>query len=439
MCCYSYPPLVESGVYRSVKFVEYLPEYGWSPVVLTTAVYGSEGVRQGGEKILRTPELATVYHWLLHEDFRRTGKVERSKTVLNASGSGFGVKSALVKFVTRRLMVPDVRIGWVIFALLPGWRSLRRGEARVIYTTSPPESAHLLGVALKALTGKPLVIDLRDPWTFDPWKIALRESRLRLALERRLERLCFARADAIVVNTPEATERYRALYPEFASKMRTITNGFDGEGFERAALATQGERGTNGAPFLISHTGLFFRYREGDQTPRALLRALRALRDEGEISPENCRVVFAGRLHPKAVRDVSEMGLDDLIELPGAVPHEEALRLMLRSDLLLLHDPEGDGATYVRGKLYEYIGSGRPVLGIVPDGANRAFLRRYGRALLAYPNDTEGIKAAIARALRGEGVPPVEPGFDAGEYDRRRLAGRLAGLLDEVAQGPEDG
>jgi glycosyltransferase involved in cell wall biosynthesis len=144
-------------------------------------------------------------------------------------------------------------------------------------------------------------------------------------------------------------------------------------------------------------------------------------------------VVFAGRLHPETIREVSKLGLEGLIELPGSVSHAEAVRLMLRSDLLLLHDPQGDGTAYVRGKLYEYIGSGRPILGIVPEGANRELLKRYGRALIVHPEDEEGIKEAVARMVEGRDVPEATPGFDAGSYERRRLTGELAALLDEIS------
>jgi len=439
MCCYSYPPTPDSGVYRNVKFVKYLPEYGWSPVVLTTNVYGAEGGHQRVEKIIRTSELVALYHWLLHKDFRRKRRIERSSTALPATRSERRkLKDAVVEFVARWVTVPDVRIGWVPFALLPAWRSLRDGETSVVYTSSPPESAHLLGLALKGLTGRPWVMDLRDPWTFEPTRSILRDSDLRLAVERRLERACFARADAIVINTPEATERYRALYPEHAAKMHTITNGFDGEELRRAESEVASTRAAAEGPVVVSHTGLFFRYsRPGSRTPHALLRALAALRCDGEISSRDLRVVFAGRLHPETVREISRHGLEDLVELPGHISHHEATRLMLESDLLLLHDPEGDGETYVRGKLYDYIGSGRPILGMVPEGANRALLERYGHALLALPGDAQAIERALRGFLRGQGVPGVAPGFHAEAYERRRLTGDLADLLDGLLQKTE--
>lgn len=72
----------------------------------------------------------------------------------------------------------------------------------------------------------------------------------------------------------------------------------------------------------------------------------------------NHRVTFAGDLDPKTVDRISELSLDSLVEASGTVSHFDAMRLMLRSDVLLLFDPEEDGKTYVRGKLYEYLETG---------------------------------------------------------------------------------
>lgn len=137
MCCYSYPPTPDSGVYRSTRFVKHLPDHGWSPVVVTTNVYGNEGVRYGGEGRPH-PELVALYHWLAHKSFRRSGRIERNRATLLADPAASSVKDALVEFASRWVAVPDVRLGWIFFAVLPAWRSLRGGETHAVYTSSPP-------------------------------------------------------------------------------------------------------------------------------------------------------------------------------------------------------------------------------------------------------------------------------------------------------------
>lgn len=161
--------------------------------------------------------------------------MQREAPVIPATTPGAGFRKAVMGVILKWLVIPDPQIGWGAFSLRSALRLLRRGEADAIFTTSPPESSHVFGLVLKTLTGKPWVMDLRDPWTFEPVRDLPRESSFRLSVERRLERLCFARADAIVINTPEATRRYKAMYPAHGGKMHTTTNGFDSEELARAA------------------------------------------------------------------------------------------------------------------------------------------------------------------------------------------------------------
>lgn len=435
MICYYYPPAYNSGVERSVKFAEYLPRYGWSPVVLTTDAFGATNSADA-EQTIRTPELLSAYRWLFNKDFRELKRAGRRAAVLPPTTPNKGWKKFIVDLILRWLFVPDVQVGWIVFAFSPAWRLLRGDKADAIYTTSPTESSHLLGLALKILTGKPWVMDLRDPWTFEPVSERLRRPGPRLSIERRMEHLCMRHADAIVINTPQAAARYRSLYPAYAHKMRTITNGFDSEEIAHAVSAP-GQSRVWRAPdddrFLISHAGKFFRFEGGDQTPHAFLNALKMLLDEQAISADKCRVVLAGNLHRETLTRISELGLDDLVETPGVISHFDATRLTVSSDLLLLFDSEKDGQTYVRGKLYEYLGSKEPVLGMVPDGASRELLERSGRGTLVYPGDVGGIRRAIVTSFERRNVIEEATDFDANLYERKWLTSELAALLDDLA------
>lgn len=433
MVCYFYPPIHNSGVERSVQFARHLPEWGWKPLVFTTDAFGKSSEKIEGHTT-RRPELLSLYRWLFNKDFRRARKGGEATPTLSATTPEGGVLGKVADFLHRWVVIPDVQMGWNLFAFGPARHALGRGDADAIYTTSPTESAHLLGLALKKATGRPWVVDLRDPWTFESVNPRLRESRFRMAVEGRMERACFKNADAIVINTPEATRRYKAVYPEYAAKMHTITNGFDEGGFARAAELERPApwREIPEGAFVISHLGEFFRHKKGDQAPHSLLAALRELLDEGVLTTGNFRVVFAGNLHPDTERRIGELGLGDLIDRPGPIPHLDAMRLMLASDSLVLFDPREDGRTYVRSKLYEYLGSGKPIVGVAPEGASRSLLEKTGRGVLADPDDVPGIKAAIKKSMEGKEEPLEAPESAPPAYERKRLAGELAALLDEL-------
>jgi glycosyltransferase involved in cell wall biosynthesis len=311
---------------------------------------------------------------------------------------------------------------------------LRRENVDLIFTTSPPVSSHLLGLILKKLTGKPWVIDLRDPWTFEPLNAHLFKEGFRLSLERRLERLCLKNADAVIANTPTSAEVYKAHYPQFAQKISVITNGFDASEIEdaRNAIHPIPWKHIDKDMFVISHIGTFCRYWHDDPTPQQLLHAFKNMLDDGVVSTDNCRIVLAGAIHAKIVDQINKLGLQDLIDLPGLISHIDALRLMQRSDLLLVYDPCADGKTYVHSKVYEHIGCCRLSLGMLPDGASRALLEHYGCCLFASPTDTEDIRKALIKAIKQQDLPEIRPDFNQSSYERKQLTSMLANLLDQI-------
>ena len=72
----------------------------------------------------------------------------------------------------------------------------------------------------------------------------------------------------------------------------------------------------------------------------------------------------------------------------------------------------------------------------MPDGASRKLLRRCGHGLLALPNDAEGIRQALMKALSRRGMVAVyySPIMD---YERKRLTGYLADILDDLSDSAD--
>lgn len=429
MICYHYPPAQNGGIERSIKFAKYLPKFGWRPVVLSTNFYGSDSGNRT-ETIIRTPEILSL------------SKIARS-IVQRRKNSGVsfedvqqdGLFSSVKSWMRKILFIPDVQIGWGLFAFWPALYLILRGRIDAIYSSSPPESSHLLALILKWITKKPWVADLRDPWTFEPLNHLLETVKWRLALERRLERMVFYGADAIILNTPEAEKSYSGLYPRFAHKMQTITNGFDADEIREA----NGVRVKNNPwskydnLFLISHIGSFYRHTTKDFTPDSMLDAFQRLIASNDISPQNCRIVLAGHVHLGIKRKIEELGLSDIVELPGYLSHKEALNLLICSDLLVVFDPNDDGMHYVHGKIYEYIGCKKAILGILPEGASRSLLEKYGKVFFAPPDDSEEIRNVVKLAFeQNKGRVRASSEFEMSNYDREKLTEDLAVCLNKA-------
>ncbi len=438
MICYHYLPANNGGVERSVKFARYLPARGWEPIIVTTNRFGAGG-GAWGERVVRT--------WQPHGKLfsravrRRAGDTEWIDIEGGGADRRGRIHRGALDLVDRWLMIPDNKIHWAVFALPAALRILKRGETDVIYTSSPPNSSHILGLLLKKLTGRPWIMDVRDPWTFEPLIKWLQDGGVRLSIERRLERRCFALADIVAANTDAAASRYRSIYPRHAGKIRVITNGFDGDEMENAAAnsADGPLRDIGDDVFVMSNLGTFSGFSHENDCPEALLLAIRRLLDRGIVTRSAFRVVFAGHVTEATRSRIAGLGLEGVIYLPGMVPHTDALRIMAGSNLLLLVDTRSRAEYSIHGKLYEYLAARRWILAMTPPGPNHDLLARSGHGLFASPDDPEGIAAAVVDVMKRGGRPETDPGFDIGCFERERLTAQLAQCLDEAWQGKGDG
>jgi hypothetical protein len=103
-------------------------------------------------------------------------------------GTGAAIKRALAGLAIG-LLQPDPQILWNAPAFIAGIRALRRVHHDVIVASAPPFSSLLLGAALSAATGTPLVLDYRDEWDVSNRYWEHRRVRAAsLAIQRGMER-----------------------------------------------------------------------------------------------------------------------------------------------------------------------------------------------------------------------------------------------------------
>jgi hypothetical protein len=155
----------------------------------------------------------------------------------------------------------------------------------------------------------------------------------------------------------------------------------------------------------------------------ALFSLLEAL---ARKKPAGVRFVLAGP-HDAELERVAR-GLP--VEFAGILPHAEARALQRSADRLLFVRNEGPGyAAMVPGKTYEYLDARRPVVAMVAPGEAADLLAEGGARVFGSTQGDEALAALL------EGPTPNAEAIDrilAGR-SRRALAGRHAGVLDELA------
>ena len=345
----------------------------------------------------------------------------------------------------------DAFTRWWVDAIVRAGSALRDDVDIVLAEVAPYETA-FGAQALAAAKGVPWIADLQDPWALD--EMWLYPSAVHRARARRQMRRSFASAAAVVMNTPEAAVRVVQAFPELGGgdRVLSIPNGFDPADFVDVAPVTG-----DGA-FRIVHTGyLHTEFALDHQRSRRLRRLAGGMpiRDvdfltrshvyllEAVAKLELAQPELRGSIEVHLVGNLTAADRDvaapyPFVQLHGFRPHAETIAVLKGADLLFLpmHDlPQGTRAGLVPSKTYEYVASGRPILAAVPDGDARDLLARVGSATLCRPAAVECLSAAIHEAVRARqaGTPLPRPNEAVvAEYDYRRLAARMASLIERV-------
>ena len=443
---YRFPPQGGGGVQRTLKFVKYLPQQGWLPIVQT--VSNPYWPLQDPTLLSEIPPSVKV-HGTRTFEFERLGRAtegliaQRGDAPLRepATGAGSGARRSGLRrmlkgaagLVQTHVLVPDPQITWVPGAFLKGLSLIRKERPAVIYSSSPPNSCQVLGLMLKRVTHVPWIADFRDPWTEGiRRKQSYERSGVRRRLEHAFERRVIEGADHIIVTTEKTLEQFLAKYPAIpSSKYSVITNGFDAADF---AVTRDGDRLLDASHFNVTLTGnvetMF------DAVP--FLTAVRDLLDEDEAFRARLRINFVGAKRGKYDEFITRHRLETNVRYIGYVPHQTSLTYLAESDVLFLCQiPVYESATTkLSGKLFEYLYMRKPILALTLPGLTTDILSRSRLGVAVDPNDQPGIKKALRdlylRWREGSGRPDADEAYIA-TFDRARQTERLAGLFDRFA------
>jgi len=437
IAAYYFPPTGGAGTQRFAKFCKFLPAHGLRPVVVTRASDEQRGAAFQEDASLDSGEGG---------DVRRVPGGGSPVLGRAARAAGFYLDEET----------------WVRAAIPEAFRLCETHRPRAVVTTTPPYAVYHLGRSVSARFGIPWVLDLRDPWTLDAWRVF--RSPLHLAFDFRHMRRALREADLVVANTREAAAAYAGLGADPA-RLVTIPNGFAQEDFGEPLLPEEAVRDEPGPRFRLVHVGTlhsidgkpgltrntFFRHRARRVDPLGrtgyyLLHALARLRDADPPSFEALRVDLYGWVHPSHSALLRSLDLEEKVVLHGYVGHPRALRALRTADAIFvpLHGvPPGERALVVPGKLYEALASGRPVLAALPPGDGADLVRHVRGGVAVSPTDPAAMAGALSRLVRDKvsGVPstPADRARLA-PYDRRALtaslAERLHGLLGRVPSPP---
>ena len=440
LLAYYAPPAVGIASQRLAELVRYLPDFGWDPVVVAPAsvhYHRSASLDFPPQvEVVRVPN-PEPSRWLRRMgmpgaggDPRRTGRdgAGGAPAIEELRAVEPGTVGRWVRWLVHEfLYVPDAQLLWIPAAARAASETLGRWGDRptVLFSTSVPFSAHFAARRAAGQRGVPWVAEYRDPWSVAPPQFGT-HTWLRTQVDRRLDHEVVSGADHVVVTSDETRHLFLGAFPDLRPEgISVVRNGW---GARPAAPLPQPP--APDGPLRLVYTGTLLQAGWG----RPLLEALLAWERK---APGAVTLDIYGPERPWSEIAPPEL-MGTALRLHGLIPGDDVPGKVAGASAVVILQP--DAVRYVPGKIYEYIGSRRPILAGVPAGSEVSGLAEaFGDVVVVDPMTVpamdQAIAGLVARHRRGDLAVPTVPQERVEPLSRRAQAGLMARVFDQVGRG----
>jgi len=419
---YLFPPRAGVGVQRITKFIRYLPDHGWNPIVLTPSKpAGSFPIDEGyldeipQSVIVYTAPSLEPYHIYRALGGRRRQDDADFRGVLEG-GKSLGLMGRFYSAFQAACLIPDPKIGWFEPAMIAARRILGENRIDMIFSTSPEATDHVIARALARDTKLPWVMDFRDPWTTSLYAIKRPERSRRK--EEALELSCLEESSAITVVQQRYRDEYLEKYPSLrdrSDKFHIVPNGFDpndSAGIEPRSF----DRWT------MVYTGSISYPRD----PEPALAGWKIACERSDEFRSGAGCLFMGEFDTR-FHELAGGYIMGNLKVEGFQRREAVYAAQLGAGGLLLI-AEG----YVTGKVYEYLAAGRPIMAITEGRDLIELLENCRAGISVTPGDPNAIAQALLDMFQCRDEPFQPDRAYLARFDRRRITGELAKLFDDL-------
>ena len=330
-------------------------------------------------------------------------------------------------------------------------------QPELIFATGLPFGFVAVGCRLAQKFQLPLVAEFRDCWfTGMPWPYP---SFIQKRRAKNWEKVCVSYADKIITETQAQKNILDQAYPNFASKIVTIRHSFDPsivppasscqsnlppvshrhDSSEPSSPLWQKEITVPGItpdrPFIMAYTGQLRGLDLVDQpwgrrlsrrsyhfikrlllgasfcenlrldwmSPHYLMQALAQIITKNPAWRDKIKLIFVGQRLPRIDHWARRLHLAGQVQQLGPQPPAQAQHIIQEADLLILNLYGIKNLDYhwcVPAKTYAYLGSGKPVLALIPPGEARDLLIRARTGFVVPPDDINAIARRLTELLQ---------------------------------------
>ena len=426
---YYWPPAGGPGSQRIVKFVKYLPQFGWQPYILTVQKGEFSYTDHSLEKDI--PANVKVYRTKnLEPFFLYKSLTGRSKGESLPVGLIIHKKKNIIEkislWIRANVFIPDARIGWIPFAVKKALQITKDEKIDLIFSSSPPHSLQLIGWYVTRKTNIPWVTDFRDRWTDIRYYQVLSRSSLAKKIDGYFEKQVLKNSNCVTSTSEGFNTDFREKIKSINQTFQFLPNGYDDEDFKNLQTLENKK-------FTILHTGSLI----AQQNPIVFWRSLKGLLQKDEKIKKLLLVQLIGKTHESITKSVKELNLSDIVEFYDYVPHEKVLQEMQDASILFAVIPDlPNNKSIVLGKIYEYIGTGKPILIIGPQQSDAGkVISKFSNSLICNYMDEEGcmkfVELIFRNWIKSHDVPEI-PQEARLQYSRKKICQSLTNIFNSL-------
>jgi glycosyltransferase involved in cell wall biosynthesis len=408
-------------VQRWLKFIKYLPDFGYEPHVYipqnpTYPILDEKLAAEVSSKaVIISQKIKEPYGLASFFSKKNTKKI--SSGIIPSKKKQSLIAKVLL-WIRGNFFIPDARVSWVKPSVSYLKKYIREQQITTVITTGPPHSLHLIGLELQKQLNIEWIADFRDPWTTIGYHKELMLTKKSAEKHKQLERKVLASATKIIVTSPTTRKEFEKIT---SKPITVITNGYDVENIERTHLDEK---------FTLAHIGSFL----SDRNPRILWKALKELIKDDKAFAADFQLKLIGKVSQEVLATIDEFNLTNYVISLGYISHLEAVKQQRKAQVLLLIEIDSEETRgIIPGKIFEYMVSDRPIIAIGPKGSDfEAILKTTNTGTFFTYDEKKQLKKTILEyylLFKEQNLKVYPVGLQ--QYSRKNLTKQLVDYLQK--------
>ena len=426
---YSWPPAGGIGVLRCLKFVKYLRDFGWEPIVLTAENPSYQFIDH--DNLKEIPDGIEIHKVPIFEPINAFKKItgrKKETPLQNITNNSDKKRSIIDKFgmwVRGNFFIPDARSAWIKPCVKYIDRYLENNQVDAILTDGPPHTNTVIGMRIAQKHSIPWLADFQDPWTQVDYYKELYIGKRADKIHRALEQEVFQTAGKITIASPSWKKDLESIG---GKNVDVIYYGYDETDFSEFSAKQEDS-------FIIFHGGLLGQ----DRNPEVFFSVLHELLNLHPEIGSKIKLKFAGEVDLTVKNSLKKHHLLEYTELMGMIPRKQVIKEYEKAALLLLPINKADNAAgRIPGKLFEMLRTGKNILVLGPDDGDVKSIVEMEKRGRSFEYDDKDLLMSYLTDVLLNSSESINMKGTIDKYSNKLITGKIAKYLDEMIYATKD-